>query len=175
MSRAFLKDDANQERVLVPQRAPLPEGVPNLVTPAGLAALETEHEALVARRARLQEAGEESAGEVAVLHERIRDLRERVASARVVHPPAPGSREVRLGATVEVAPAEGEAGAPSRVHIVGVDEADPLEGRVAFTAPIAAALLGRHVGEVVPLRAGGQDRSLRILNVRYQTDDGPPA
>ena len=40
MSRAFVRDDADQERVLVPQRAPLPAGVPNLVTPSGLEALQ---------------------------------------------------------------------------------------------------------------------------------------
>ena len=47
MSRAFIKEDADAEQVLVTPRPPLPEGVDNLVTPAGLAALEEELAALV--------------------------------------------------------------------------------------------------------------------------------
>src|SRR5258707_393406 len=49
MSRAFTKEDAWEEPV-IPQRAPLPEGVPNYVTPRGLEALHAEQAALEAER-----------------------------------------------------------------------------------------------------------------------------
>jgi len=39
MSKAFTKDDDSPEPVLIPPRAPLPDGVPNYVTPRGLALL----------------------------------------------------------------------------------------------------------------------------------------
>jgi transcription elongation factor GreB len=46
---------------------------------------------------------------------------------------------------------------------IAVDEADPAAGLVAFVAPVARALLGHRVGDVVTVRApGGEDR-LEIL------------
>lgn len=170
MSRAFLKDDAGHERVMVPQRAPLPDGVPNLVTPGGLAALEAEREALLAERAALQEGAADdaqAASAIAVLHERLADLQERIGSARVVPPPEDGSDEVQLGARVSLTPLPGSSGTAMQVRIVGVDEAEPLEGTVAFTAPLAAALLGRRRGDAVELEAGGTTRRWTIAEVRY--------
>jgi hypothetical protein len=61
-------------------------------------------------------------------------------------------------------------GANARVSIVGVDEADPAAGLVAFVAPLARALLGHRVSDVVTVRApGGEDR-LEILSVDYDRE-----
>jgi transcription elongation GreA/GreB family factor len=56
------------------------------------------------------------------------------------------------------------------VQIVGVDEADPSAGLVAFVAPLARALLGRRVGEAVTVRAPKGDGELAIVSIDY--DDG---
>lgn len=50
---------------------------------------------------------------------------------------------------------------------MGVDEADPTEGLVAFTAPIAAAVLDRRVGDEVQARLAGRDRTGTLDAVRF--------
>lgn len=168
MSRAFVKEDAVGEAPLVPRRALLPEGVPNLVTRSGLAALEAERAGLAAELRRL-EAGPQDLPEhlqsLLVVRERLMELDERLASARLAPPPRDPAREVALGSLVTVRRGTTDV----QFRIVGVDEADPGEARVAFTAPVAAAVLGRCVGDVV--ESGESGPSLTILAVRYD-DDG---
>jgi transcription elongation factor GreB len=172
MSRAFVKEDADTEQVMVTARPPLPAGVDNLVTPAGLAALEAELVALREESAHLAALPSEAAGSstvrrLAALDEEIPALEDRLRGAVLVPTPPPGTNEVLLGATVTVKD-QGAGGRPSSFRIVGVDEADPLEGLVAFTAPIAAALLGQKVGATVSFTTGdGQSRSLELTAVSY--------
>jgi len=172
MSRAFVKDDADLESVVVTHRAPLPDGVPNLVTPSGLAALERERDALRAERRALSSRGDQRSAvrRLAALVDEIDALEERLRSAEVVKTPPVGTTEVLLGATVtvrDVGQDDRPAERVDRFTIVGVDEADPLEGRVAFTAPVAQATLGRHEGDVVRADVGGTVRRFRVEAVRY--------
>lgn len=170
MSRAFIKEDADAEDVIVTHRSPLPAGVQNLVTPAGLAALTAELEQLKAERGLLS--GSDSASEavrrLAALDEEIPNLEDRLSSAVLVPDPAAGTTEVTLGAIVTIEHLSGAfAGQSNSLTIVGVDEADPLEGLVAFTAPIAQALLGRQLGDEVSFKAGNDEQSLVIVAVEY--------
>jgi transcription elongation factor GreB len=57
VSKAFTKEDSAAEELVVPPRAPLPDGVPNYVTPRGLELLRAEREALEAARAQLRQLG----------------------------------------------------------------------------------------------------------------------
>ncbi len=50
MSRGFVKEDDQEEVPIVPQRAFLPEGVQNFVTPAGMDLLLTEKKALISEK-----------------------------------------------------------------------------------------------------------------------------
>lgn len=166
MSRAFVKDDSWEEPVVAP-RAPLPDGVPNYVTPRGLALLREEQALLDARRQTLEAAsGDEAArrGRLAALAARGRELAGRIASAQVVVPGAADREAVRFGATVTLRAHTGEE---RRWSIVGVDEADPDAGFVAFTSPIARAILGKRTGEVVELRAAGGREVLEICAIDY--------
>ena len=54
-------------------------------------------------------------------------------------------------------------GTRQRISIVGVDEADPAAGRVAFVSPIARALIGARVGDEVSFGAGGA--RLRVVAI----------
>lgn len=163
MSRAFVKDDA-PERVVVPARPPLPEHAENLVTPAGLAALDAEAAALRAEReALLADAAGDAPRRLAVVREELAEVEARRACAVVVRPPDPPDDVVRVGASVRLVQ-DGEA---FTVRITGVDEADPLEGRIAFTAPLAAAVLGARAGDVVDVDVGGAVQDVRIDAVRY--------
>lgn len=169
MSRAFVKEGAPEAPLVIPPRPPLPAGVPNYVTPAGLAQLRAERTALESERARLDAAGADDAGrkrERTLVAGRLRDLIERIATAQPVDPAKQAPDVVRFGALVTV---RGEDGAERTLQIVGVDEAAASEGKVAFTSPVARALNGKRAGETVTLKTPvGTDR-LAVVAVRYET------
>jgi transcription elongation factor GreB len=157
MSRAFVKEDAGTDAELVPPRPPLPEGAENLVTPRGWRLLHEERDALQAERERLDAAG----APAGALEERLEALLARIASARVT--PADGRDGiVRFGATVAVDVLGRREPATQRLTIVGVDEADPMSGRVAFVSPIGRALLGARVGDEVAIEGAGGERRWRV-------------
>ena len=155
MSKAFTKDDAAPEPPVSRRRAPIPAGVPNYVTARGLRALRDELTEMDAMTSRPE-------GFAA----RRAELEERIAGATVVS--APQDRdEVRFGALVEIE----SAGDRREIQIVGIDEAEPGLGLVAFTAPLARALLGRGVADIVRVRTPGGDEELQITSIRYPGTD----
>lgn len=172
VSKAFTDEETAEPPRLVAPRAPLPPGVPNYVTERGLALLRAELEALQAERAdaeqRLPEV--ERGPALAALAQRRAELEARIASAEVVRPPSGPADEVRFGSTVTVASERGER----RYRIVGMDEADAAHGRIAFVAPLARALLGRVVGDVVRVRLPRGEEELEIVAVGDGQDDPPP-
>lgn len=173
MSRAFTKEEAPEGPIIVPPRAALPPGVPNYVTPRGLAALRAEREALGAERSRLA-ADTEADGrqrEMQALATRLRQLEERIASAKLVEP-RENPQEVRFGTTVTAQTyADGQPeGAPRTFTIVGVDEANAREARVAFTAPIARAVMGLRAGDEAPLQTPKGPKALRVEAVTIAVD-----
>lgn len=172
MSRAFVKDEAPEAPLVVPPRAPLPEGVPNYVTPAGLAALRAEREALEAERTRLDALRSDDdtvQRERRVVAARLVDLIARIGQSKVVDSSAQSPEVVRFGATVEVAGAEGKR----VVRIVGVDEAaastesDDAVVTVAFTSPIARVLTGKRVGDTATLVTPLGEETLAVKAIRY--------
>ena len=56
-------------------------------------------------------------------------------------------------------------GEERRLQIVGVDEADAANGLVAFTAPIARAIMGLEVGESAVLTTPRGEESLLIVSI----------
>lgn len=140
MSRAFVKElDGGEEEL--PDR-PI-SAHPNLVTPEGLARIEAtlgEHQ-----RAH---ASAQVAGDRAALARAARELRywtARRASAEVVEPPADKAR-VHFGSTVTILRDDGRR---QTYRIVGEDEADPKRGTLSHVSPVARALMGKAVGDIV--------------------------
>lgn len=174
MSKAFTKDDAWEEPVVAP-RPPLPDGVPNYVTPRGLRLLREELAELEHTRQGL-EGGDgddvERRRQRSIVGTRLSELHARLASAQLVDPAAQPGDRVRFGAHVTLRSVDGErAGEERRLAIVGVDEADPAQGRVAFTAPIARAVLGREVGETTALRTPRGEEQLEIVAIDYEASE----
>jgi transcription elongation factor GreB len=172
VSKAFTKDDSDVEPI-VPPRAPLPRGVVNYVTPRGLGLLRDELRRLDLERAR----AEASADDVdrvrlmTILHTRIRELEERIASAHLVDPRTQPHDEVRFGARVTVRAEDG----PERTYtIVGVDEADAAHGCIAFVAPLARALLGKRMGDAAMLRSPRGNEELEIVAIDYAIASDSP-
>ena len=148
MSVAFTKEsDSEAVAADLPDRPISPH--PNLVTPAGLVALET---ALVAARTAYntaQEAGGITTDRTAMARA-TRDLRywsARRASAQLVEGGAPDGT-ARFGSTVTI---ERDDGRRQTYRIVGEDEADPTHGSVSYVSPLARALSGKRVGETAML------------------------
>jgi transcription elongation factor GreB len=169
VSKAFKGEDASEAPLVVPPRAPLPAGVENYVTARGLAALKAEHERLLVERARVETSGTTDDGDrprtLAALGERMAALEDRLATARLVEPGSQPHGEVRFGATVTV---RSENGEERRYRIVGVDEADVGHGQVAFVAPLARALLGKHAGDAAVLRTPRGEEELEVVRVDYE-------
>ncbi|WP_394829579.1 GreA/GreB family elongation factor [Pendulispora albinea] len=165
MSKAFTKDDAEDEPLVVP-RPPLPAGSPNYVTPRGLARLRAELRQLDTERAHLEAQPPEPdrVRALTILHARIHELGERIASAVPVDPRTQPRDEIRFGATITV---RGETGPARHYEIVGVDEADAAHGRLAFSAPLARALLGKRAGDVIAFRTPRGEEELEIVAIDY--------
>ncbi|WP_421825398.1 GreA/GreB family elongation factor [Larkinella sp.] len=171
MSSAFLKNETADAPVVIPARAPLPPGVTNYVTPRGLTLLRDELTELEAEHAHLQARSatdeNERSRQLALLNGQMANLNQRISSAKVVdsHP----QDEVRFGATVVLKTKTGKSpGTERQFTIVGVDEADASQGFIAFTAPIARAIQGKRVGDVVSLRTVQGEEILEITAIRYE-------
>ncbi|NGO62131.1 transcription elongation factor GreA [Rhizobium daejeonense] len=159
MSVAFVKEESAETaaETLLPDRPISPH--PNLVTEAGLKALE-----LQLRQAR--EAFEAANGIEDVNEKRrqtagpLRDLRylaERVRSAQLVPPPA-STDIVAFGGTVTF---ERDDGRVQTYRIVGEDEADPKAGSISYVSPVAKLLIGKAVGDVVSMN--GQELEITAI------------
>lgn len=169
MSRGFVKEGDQEEPIFIPPRAALPDGATNYVTPYGLDMLHAERDELEKERAELSADNEaEQRRAAAVLDGKLRLLLDRINSARVISPEDQPSDEVRFGARVTFLQAGKSK--PVTFQIVGVDEADVKQGKVAFVAPVAQALTGGRVGEVMDLNLGGEKRKLEILDIAYDTE-----
>ena len=78
---------------------------------------------------------------------RIRQLEDRLARAQVIDPAGQDTARVRFGLTVDLEDAE--SGETVSYTLLGEEEADAANGRISVTSPVARALLGKAVGDVV--------------------------
>ena len=143
MSVAFTREeDLEATAADLPDRPISPH--PNLVTPAGLAAIDAALAAARAAYSAAQAHGSIEADRTAMARA-TRDLRywsARRASAQLVETPADG--RVRFGGSVTI---EREDGRTQTWRITGEDEADPAAGSVSHVSPLAVALIGKRVGD----------------------------
>jgi transcription elongation factor GreB len=171
MSRGFTKEDDAQTPPIIPPRAALPPGTPNYVTPHGLELLRAELSTLEAERAQAEanrDNDTDRTHQLSFYNGRIALLTERLGSARVVDPAGQPPKEVRFGATVTLRTVGGgKAGFERTFTIVGVDEADIAQGKVAFVAPIARAVLGAKLTQQVPLKLGPQEELVAVVGISY--------
>ena len=94
---------------------------------------------------------------------RIAELEGKVGAAEVIDPPTSGDR-VTFASTVLL---EDENGKAIRYQIVGSDEADPKQGLISISSPIARALIGKEAGDVAEVQAPGGLKHWEIVKVRY--------
>ena len=159
MSVAFTKEESAEtaSETLLPDRPISPH--PNLVTDAGLQALQSQlqdaREAYEAAQ-RIEDVNEKRRQSAVPLRD-ARYLTERLRTAQLV--PNPASTEtVAFGSTVTFSRADGRV---QTYRIVGEDEADPKAGSISFVAPVARSLIGKAVGDVV----GSGAQEIEILSI----------
>jgi transcription elongation GreA/GreB family factor len=128
-----------------------------LVTEKGMAQIEA---ALAeARGAHVAARASSDRVSMAAAAREIRYWSARRASAQLV--PASGDiSEVRFGATVTIVRDDGRK---QTFRIVGEDEADPAQGSISYVSPLARAMLGKIVGDVIP-RAKAKRKSRPLFD-----------
>ncbi|MDX9928960.1 MAG: GreA/GreB family elongation factor [Bacteroidales bacterium] len=166
MSRGFVREGDQEEVPLVPQRAYLPAGVTNFVTPAGMQLLLDEKQMLLNEREN-PGSGSEDDRRIALNHinAKLRLLNNRIAEARVVDPKDQPQDEIRFGATVTLK--NESSGKIQTFQITGVDEADIAAGKISFISPLSRVLMNRKAGERIALKRDNKDIIYLIMGIEY--------
>ncbi len=99
------------------------------------------------------------------LEGRIREVEGTIALSEVIDPGKLSGSRVVFGATVRLA--DTDSGDETVYSIVGDHEGDIKEGRIAISAPLARALIGREQGDTVNLRTGKGSREYQIQEIKF--------
>lgn len=182
MSKAFTKESDNElDEELPDEPDPLPAGLKNYITPAGLTRLRDElHTLWTVERPKVVEVVSWAAGNgdrsengdylygkkrLREIDRRVRFLRKRLEIAVEVDPKLQTNHDqVFFGATVTY---EDSHGAERSVRIVGVDEARTDKGEISWITPVARALLKAREGDVVELRTPAGPERLEVLEITW--------
>jgi transcription elongation factor GreB len=166
MSRAFVKesDSPHADEFERPQSEH-----PNYVTPAGLQRLRAQLRVLEEKRAALDGAADDpmQQQQLAQTERDQRYVQGRIERAVPVDLSKQPPDEVHFGAIVEV---QDEDGKQQVFEIVGEDEADAATGRVSWVSPLAVAMLGARVGDIVTWQRPAGNVELEITAIRYPGD-----
>jgi transcription elongation factor GreB len=184
MNKAFVKDDAESPDEDDPAENPdtsIPGGK-NYITRQGYDALRSEltHLLDVARPEVVQivswaasngdrsENGDYIYGKrrLREIDRRIRFLTRRLDKAEVVDPSLHrGNDQIFFGAHVTYCEPDGTT---RQVQIVGIDELDPLNGKISWVSPVARALIKAREGDTVPLVTPQGRIEIEIEAVEYR-------
>ena len=167
MSRGFVKEDDQEEVPMVPQRAFLPEGVTNFVTPSGMNQLLAERQMLENEKNNLNNSNEnEKRIELNYINAKLQLLNNRIAEAKVVNLNEQSQNEIRFGAIITLKSVASENIQISQ--IVGVDEADISKGKVSFLSPLARVLINKKTGDKIILKQAGKDIVFEVIGISYR-------
>jgi len=181
MNKAFVKESEGDDDDLDVAMPAIPPGAKNYMTPAGHRRIKEELLRLIdvdrpevvrivswaASNGDRSENGDYIYGKrrLREIDRRIRFLTKRLDLAEVVDPSVHhGSDQIFFGATVTY---ENEDGQRHTVTIVGIDELDPLNGKISWVSPVARALTKAREGDSVVLKTPGGIEELVVLEVSY--------
>ena len=183
MNKAFVREEttADGDEGDDLRLPPIPPGGKNYITPQGFARLRAELKELIEReRPKVVEIvswaasnGDRSENgdyiygkkRLREIDRRIRFLTRRLDIAEVVDSTLQhGNDQIFFGATVRYADMERRE---HTVTIVGIDETDPLAGKISWISPVARALLKAREGDSVTLPTPAGASTLEVLEVRY--------
>ena len=96
---------------------------------------------------------------------RIQELESKLTLAQIIDVSKLSGDTVKFGATVTLVNEDTDA--ESTYQIVGEDEADIKDKKISITAPIARAMIGKEVGDVIEVHAPGGAKFYEILDISY--------
>jgi transcription elongation factor GreB len=180
LNKAFVKesDGDDEDEIALPA---IPPGAKNYITPQGHQRIKEELLRLIdvdrpevvrivhwaASNGDRSENGDYIYGKrrLREIDRRIRFLTKRLDIAAIVDTSVHhGSDQIFFGATVTY---ENQAGERHTVTILGIDELDPLNGKISWVSPVARALTKAHEGDSVALKTPAGMEELLILEVNY--------
>lgn len=97
---------------------------------------------------------------------RIADIQTKIASAEVINPAEIKADRVVFGATVTILDLEEDE--QVTYQIVGVDEADVKSGKISIMSPIARALIGKKLKDVVTVHSPKGEKEYEVVSFKYQ-------
>ncbi len=165
MSRAFVNEDDQRETPFVAPRADLPNGVTNYVTPAGMEALLKEKENLLKElKQTAAGADHDKQNAITIVNTKLQMLESRIVSAQIIQAEDKASDKIRFGSVVSLQ--IGDQSKTQHFQLVGVDEADLKQGKIAFTSPLAKLLINKQAGDSVSLKLAQGERLFKIIEVK---------
>lgn len=99
---------------------------------------------------------------------RSRDIEAILAQAEVIDPGKLTGSRVVFGATVRLT--DTDSGEDVTYSIVGDHEADIKLSRIAISAPLARALIGKDEGDTFTMKTGKGTREYQISEVRFRSE-----
>jgi transcription elongation factor GreA len=97
---------------------------------------------------------------------RVLELEDKISRAEIIDVSKLSGKVIKFGATVTLI--DEDTDEKSAYQIVGEDEADIKAKRLAITAPLARALVGKKVGDQVEVTTPGGSKSYEIAKVQFK-------
>ena len=97
---------------------------------------------------------------------RVGELEDKISRAEVIDVSKLSGKTVKFGAKVSLIDEDTEK--KLIYQIVGQDEADVKQGRIAITSPLARALIGKTVGDSVEVNTPKGEKAYEITRVRFR-------
>ncbi len=95
---------------------------------------------------------------------KLRQLEERIHSARVLDFDPQRQKEIAFGAIIKFKNLK--TNQIATYQIVGVDEANIMQGKISFISPLSKVLMNKKVGETVIFKTPAGEVGMEILEVR---------
>lgn len=164
MSRGFVKEGDQEEVPMLTPRAYLPAGIENFVTTAGLEALKAEREEILSERKQYEGVDNNDARvNNNYLTAKLRQIEERIHSARVLDYDPQRQTDVAFGATITYKNLKNNQ--IMKYQIVGVDEANIMQGKISFISPLSKVLMNKNVGDIVTFKTPQGEIGMEILDI----------
>jgi transcription elongation factor GreA len=97
---------------------------------------------------------------------RISEIEAKLSNVQIIDPASLNAEgKCVFGATVDLEDLDDEK--KVTYQIVGDDEADIKSNKISISSPIARALIGKELGDVVEVETPGGIKSYEIMNVKY--------
>jgi transcription elongation factor GreA len=101
-----------------------------------------------------------------LLDVQIRDIEDKLARSQVIEISKLSGDKVVFGATVTLS--DEDSGEKVMYQIVGDHEAEPKNGKISISSPIARALIGKTEGDEVQVRTPTGVRNFSILSLEFK-------